>query len=406
MTLKPDANEAISNRFGDGKLEFFREAEQNFLSNSLIRKTYADLGMQEVGPEFVNLTKNVLLKFSKDSAYRSNLYSGSYLADSGSFAVQFLEKHLRNYLDTEIEKGLRIVLAEQAFFRRELEAARERVEASEHDLLAFKASNTDALPGTSQVAYKDLIELRERKRSLDAQIAEQELTLKMERAKLGRVSPFVVLDRTENNPYQAQIATIEAQLAAERASGKGPKHPDVVKLEESLTSIRRLASGESGNTTSSVRSSKNPIYLTAEANVFQLESSLAVARQERERITEMLKDAEQKVTLLPKQESNFDELDREYKVAKQDYDVILSKLKEAEQQVELERAASEARYDMITPPQVEYVDEATAMKKHATKFAALVTILGFVGLTAYLIYRRKLTLDMLKPSKAAVPASA
>lgn len=405
VNLIPKATESVSNQYS-GQLEFFREAEQNFTSGRLIEQTYRKLGVEEVTPSLIDVTQTVLLSFYKAGGFQSNLYAGSFQHQDPEFAVEFLETHVDNYLETEIEKALRIVLAEQTFFRRELETAEERLETAEAALLEFKKNNVDAMPSGGRNAYSDLVELRARLRALESQIADEALQLKYEREKLGRVSQFTVLEKTDNNPYQEQIARLEAQLAEERAAGKGPRHPDIIKLQQNLQEVKALAEGSSGNTRSAVRSSKNPIYAAAEARVYQLESSLAVARQEKARVEQQIAAAETKASQLPEQVSRYEDLQEAYEAAKEDYERIADKLEQSEQQVELERASAEARHDLITPPQLEYVDHRSRMRKHAIKAVIVFVGLSFLGVTAYLIYRRRLTLEMLKLPKKSVPASS
>jgi pSer/pThr/pTyr-binding forkhead associated (FHA) protein len=403
INLVPRANEAVSDQYGGGKLEFFREAEQNFVSGRLIRQTYEELGAGDITPATIAITQRVFLALHKTGGFNSNLYMGSFIHRDPDFALSFLQTHLDNYLDTEIEKALRIVLAEQAFFRRELATAKERQEAAEEALVAYKASNVDSAGGAS--AYANLHDLRTRLQRLESRIADEELQLSYERAKLKRVSKFTVLEKTENNPYQSQIAQLEAKLAEERAAGKGPRHPDVIKVQQNLNEVRALAEGATGNTRSAVRSSKNPIYAAAEARVYELESSLGVARQEKARLQSKLKTAQTEAALMPEEESRLEDLQAEFDAAKGEVDRIEAKLRQSEQQVELERASAEARHDLITPPQLEYVDHRAEMRKRATKATIAAGGLSFLLVGAWLVYRRKITLEMLKLPKKTVPVT-
>jgi uncharacterized protein involved in exopolysaccharide biosynthesis len=402
VNLIPKASESVTGQYARTNLEFFREAEQNFTSGRLIEETYRKMGLEQVSPALIDVTQNVLLSFDKVGGYQSNLYAGSYKNQDAEFAVEFLRTHVENYLDTEIEKALKIVLAEQDFFRRELGGAEERLEQAEQALLDYKARNVDAVPSEEGGAYADLVQFRSRLRSLESRIADETLQLQYERQKLNRVSKFTVLEKTDNNPYQERIAALEAQLAEERAAGKGPRHPDVIKVQQNLEEVKALARGASGNTQSAVRSSKNPIYAAAEARVYELESSLAVAKQERERLKAQIAEAEQKAAQLPEQVSRLEDLQEEYEEAKEEYDRISTKLRQSQQQVELERASAEARHDLITPPQLEYVDHRERMRMHALKAMILIGAITFLAVLGYLIYRRRLTLEMLKLPKKRV----
>ena len=401
VNLIPKASESVES-YARTNLEFFREAEQNFTSGRLIEQTYRKVGVEDVTPALIDLTQRQRLSFSKAGGYQSNLYSGSYEHHDADFAVEFLQTHVENYLDTEIEKALRIVLAEQDFFRRELEGAKEELQSAEQALLAYKAQNVDAVPSGESDAYADLVQLRSRLRTLESRIEDERLQLHYEREKLNKVSKFTVLEKTDNNPYQERIAALESELAAERAAGKGPRHPDVIKVKQNLEEVKALASGASGNTQSAVRSSKNPIYAEAEARVFELESSLGVARQEAARLKRQIAEAETKASELPEQVSKFEDLQEEYETAKTEYERIIEKLRQTEQQVELERASAEARHDLITPPTLAYVDHRSRMRKHAIKAVLTFSGVAFVGVFFYLVYRRRITGAMLKLPKKQV----
>jgi pSer/pThr/pTyr-binding forkhead associated (FHA) protein len=393
MTLIPNANDALTEEFSGGKIKFFREAEQNFKSQRLLKQTFSDLGIGEPDRGIVELFQE-LLTFGRVGGMHSNLYSGSFRHTNPEFATQFLDTHVNNYLDAEMDKALRLVLVNQRFMKKKLSEAEEALQAAERKLLEFKSNNLDALPDQARTVYAQVYELEAQLRQVEKQIEEQSLELRYERQKLKSVSAFTVESQTRTNPYASQVAEIEAKLAAAKAAGKGPMHPDVQRLKSNLQRMRQLYEQNKAGQAESVSSVKNPIYAAAEARVFTLEQSLAVARQQKGRLEKELDSMKSRVARLPERESKYADLVREYKAAKEEHLRLLDRVKQAQQQVELERASAEARYDLITPVQLEYVDESAQEQKKMVMYAAAGFVFGGVLIILDLFRRRKLELGM------------
>lgn len=399
MTLIPTANDALTQEFSGGKIKFFREAESSFRSSRLIAETLTDLGLPAPDRGLVELYRK-FLSFNKLGGMQSNLYVGRFMDDTEEAAVRFLKTHVDNYLESEIEKALRLVLVNQRFMKQKLEEAEEALATAERDLLSFKSNNVDALPEQSRTVYSKLYEMREKVRELERQIEEETLELRYERQKLRSVSAFTVLEQTRTNPYAGQIADLNSKLVEARASGKGPMHPDVKRLQGNLERLQSLAAGAKDAPSASVRSSKNPIYAAAEARVFELEQSLAVAKQEKASLESQLAQHERRVSNLPELESKYADLTRAYESAKKEHLRLLDMVKQAQQQVELERASVEARYDLISPVQAELFDVEAYMMKRVTAGTAAGVLLGFFLVTLWLFRVRVLTLDMfIDPKK-------
>src|SRR5688572_20509787 len=88
--------------------EFFRSAQLNFLRPALIHQTLTELGERDVTPERIRQIQK-RLEFQRTSEFS---YEGSFEAASAEEATQFLDIHLRRYLDTEIDKALKVLLTE------------------------------------------------------------------------------------------------------------------------------------------------------------------------------------------------------------------------------------------------------------------------------------------------------
>jgi pSer/pThr/pTyr-binding forkhead associated (FHA) protein/uncharacterized protein involved in exopolysaccharide biosynthesis len=397
IQLLSKANNALGQGGYDQAQVFFQEAEQNFLSRRLVRQTLIDLGNkpEEISPAFVEVIRKVLLEFKPLGQNRTNTYTGSFTSDNEQYTIDFLNTHLANYLDSEIEKALNEELAEEAFFTRESEEARRELEQAEEALLQFKAKNLAVLPAQAKNVYSKLFDLRQRLRDLDSQIEQKRLELGIQRRQLKQVNKYDVGSTSKNNPYAAEVAKSETELASARASGLGPNHPKVKNLEEKLSRLRTLAESR-GDSTSAVTSRLNPIYAATEARILQAESQLALAQQEKELVQKQIEESSGTASRLPEQEKKYAELVDRAKSSKKELMLMTEKLKIAKQQVELERATAAAKYDLINPPEIMFVDEKALLQKSATMGAGGGLAVSLLLITLWMLIRTKaLTLEML-----------
>ncbi len=407
ISLVPTANDSLSEAFNRGSnLVFFREAERNFKSERLIRETLKSMGNSNPDKGFIQVIQNVLLQFGREGR-DSNVFSGSFKAKDPEYAIRWLETHLDNYLATEFEKALRMVKTSESYFASELEKAKARAAEIDRKLIAFRREHQDAVSTRETSLYDDLFNKRERLREVERLIAQEEQVLSVERSKLASTPKF---DRSETlsvNPYLPQIAEIESQLAEARAAGKGPRHPDVVELENRLDQIKRLSNKSgAGGSTGETRMTLNPLYVNTRAEIGRLETLLARYRQEAKSLRKEISEQSEDVEVLPQKEATYEELLAQQKDINEEVGRLSSKLKEARQQVELERSSAEARYDLILEPTIEYVDEKEQMQEAGMKGMVTGFGLAFVLVSYLLIRRREITLEMLTsiPRKLPTPA--
>ncbi|MEM1022716.1 MAG: FHA domain-containing protein [Myxococcota bacterium] len=397
ISLVPTANDTLSGTFNRGNnLVFFREAEKNFKSERLIRRTLGDMGTENPDKGFVQVVQDILLEFSREGDMRSNVFSGSFAADDGEYAVRWLEKHLQNYLDTELEKALRMVKTSERYFASELERSEVQASEIEAKLVAFRRDNADAVSNRQTSLYDDLYSKKERLQEVRRLIAQEERALEVEQAKLGSTPKFDKSETLTVNPYLPQLAEIESALASAKAAGKGPRHPEVVELNNRLAQVKRLSDQSgAGGSTGETRMTLNPMYVRTRDEIGRLQTLVARYKQEAASLEADIAASSDEVDVLPQQEANYKELLASHKRVKDEVDRLSFKLKEARQQVELERSSAEARYDMITEPTLEYVDE----KKRTQQAGIKGMIVGFATafvLVSYLLVRGGLiTMKML-----------
>ncbi|MGF1510415.1 MAG: FHA domain-containing protein [Myxococcota bacterium] len=375
---------------------YFREAEQNFLSSRLVRQTLEDVGLTGDGDSegFVKVIREVLLEFQSVGGRGSNTYKGSFMLQDEELALQFLKTHLDNYIESEIEKALNKQLAEEAFFTKEVAEARDALELADNELAAFKSKHIEAQPGQAEGVYLKLVELRERKRTLEKQLEQDRLELGIVENTLRRTPKIIVSGEGTTNPYAERVAGLTAELANAKASGLGPNHPTVKRLQAELAEVQQLARRE-GYTTASKTSNRNPVYAAAEERRYQLRASIARAEKELDQVTNEIDESSHVAGELPELEARYTALVDRYEVAKKEFAYMQEKLRSAERQVELDRTTAAAKYDLINPPELEYLNEKDALRKKAIISGAGGLILSLLVITVVLLRRKTLTLEML-----------
>jgi uncharacterized protein involved in exopolysaccharide biosynthesis len=373
LSLVPDAADNPIDPFAQRKsLEFFRNAQNNFLRPALIHETLKQLGETDVTADRIRLIQSQLT-FTKTSQFT---YSGSFDAPTADQAIQFLEVHLKLYREAEIDKALKVLLVEVETLDRQVAEAEERLNTTEAALTAFKQENSEGLPEQAAEIYRRQIELGAERTNAMAELALASADVKAGKARLQNEAPEIESRIEEAKPYADAIATAKKELAALRAAGKGEQHPDVVEAQQSLAAYESLRDEVMERGTTKIIKSKNPVYssarnLLAEAEAKQtaFQSKLSLIVKDAERLKELQEE-------LPRLEAEYSDLTRSYTANQAQYTELLNKLTTTRTQLEIEQAQAAARYDVITPPNVKPVSRLGTIIKRSLIGAALGLFFG------------------------------
>ncbi len=347
MVLKSGAtdNPVLGEKRND--VEFFRSTAQNFTGLALIADTLKKLGVEEpTEVQVQGVRDNLTLKAVGDDSYR-----GAYETHNADEALTFMKAHVDNYRDTEVEETLAAIRAEAEFLQGQLSSTQRELRRTEEALIDFKKEKAGGTPDAAKGSYNRLVEVMRTEGVLRSQIAQAELQLELDQAKLDREDPLVESRRLATRPYDAKIIEIEQQLALARARGLGEKHPDVVALITQIEELEALAD-RSAERETEVEKTRNTSFeqISDQMHVNRVKAELA-----RKRLDSVL--AEKKrlqgvVGQLPELEAQHTELTRSYEVTKNLHDRILEQLKNTELRLELERASASARFDVVSPPRL------------------------------------------------------
>jgi uncharacterized protein involved in exopolysaccharide biosynthesis len=378
-------------RFESTNVEFFRSAATTFRSTGLIAKTLAALGEVDPSAERLERVQEALSFDNTGNDQSAQTYTGGFRGETPEQSLNFLQTHVKLYLDAEIEKTLKIIKAQVEFLASQLEENEKELRSTETKLLAFKKENIDGLPDQARQYYDYLFELQKKESDLESEVNRLEAEAAVDARRLHSETPLVESRVLATRPYHQSIVEVNRQLAEARSRGLADDHPDVRQLKLKLEELRRLASdAERSTDDTEVERSRNPIYESTKDRLQRLRAAAAATRGERARLREDQARIKSIVDRLPKLEAEYAELTRSYDATKQLHTRIFDQLKTAQLQYELEKASASARYEIITEPRLEYVSWAKHLVKRAGILMVVGIFLGFV-IATFLQMKRLLT---------------
>ena len=337
-----------------GNVAFFKSAEQNFRAGQQVAKTLTELGEENITPGLVAALQGSL-NFESVGPPQPNTYRGSFSDRNGEYAVKFLETHLKLFLETEIEKTLRLMKNETEFLADQLNQTEKELQRTESELLQFKKENIDGLPAQAQANYSLLFNLQQEKSRVELALTRARAQQKLSEEQMRIESPLIEAERTTSDPYRDVIATKNRLLVEARAAGKGTAHPDVQRLTRELTELKRLSKKAQKDAKETV-TAQNPTYRRIADQLRSYQLSETVAIKELAKLERRIQNVRKLVARLPELEAKHAELTRSYGAAQQKYKRLYDQLSAQKIQLELERASAAARYDIISPPFLEFIN--------------------------------------------------
>lgn len=375
VRLHSRASENPIERFDSTNVEFFRSAATTFRSTSLIEKSLKEIGETSATPEMLQAVQAQLTFFNTGGDQSSQTYTGSYRGATPERSLAFLERHVDNYLQGEIDKTLKIIKSQVDFLTSQLAENEKELKETENRLLEFKKKNIDGLPDQARQYYDYLFELQRKESDLASEINRLEAEAHVDSQRLAAETPLVESRVMATRPYQQAIIDVNQRLAQARSSGLADDHPDVRQLKTKLEELKRLASdAERSTDDTEVERTRNPVYESALDRLNRLRASSAATRSERARLSQDQERVKAIVEKLPQLEAQYADLTRSYDATKQLHTRIFDQLKTAELQYALEKASASARYEIITPPRL----EVTSVARVALKRAAMLLLAGIV----------------------------
>ena len=380
----------------------FIGAESMFRSLPLIEKTLHELGMPKVSDAFATEIQSAL-SFEPVS-YNSKVYRGTYQDASAELAVRFLNQHLRVYIDSELDKLLKVLKNDAAFDREQEQHAYERVAGARNELVVFSDEHPEAVPKDAK-----LPELAHVRLAPGASAERIQQTLVSTRRALR--TTYAHLQAKKAQPYLEKAAKTENAIAEAEARGLRDQHPEIKALRSMQAAMQAKAAALLAAEPSASEQALDPQIVSLKEELSDLEGRLSQVPAGAElagaagaepapgslsAVTHALESAPAAPARAPTEslaqlKIQYGELAREYERAKSEHDALLKKRETTERQLERERTSAEARYDIITPPTATRSSRLSALAKRGG-LGALVGVSLALLAAAYLELRRILIL--------------
>jgi len=359
MTLISQANANPMNRDGEAA-QFFVSAESAFRSLPLIKKTMSELGVNNLSDSAASSIQSEMT-FEKQG-YQSQLWRGEYRDVDATRAVQFLKKHLDVYLETEIEKTLKVIRTNTEFLGNQLTEAKKDLRTAEAKLLEFRDQHPEAIPKDA-VLPNPLKATIAQATSVAGQLAQTNQEIAAVKGQLSRGTSLARGQLEKSKRFEDQVLVVRGKIAEAKARGLTDQHPEIQRLKSEEANLLRLAAQ-----TAAAEASEAERRVDAET--LGLKERLNVLTAQQQRLQQQLGQANKKVDdarieSLPELQAHYQDLSREYEGKRKKHETLALELENKKVQLEMERANGRAHYDIITPPTPEAPSMTAAMVKRA-----------------------------------------
>ncbi len=352
--------------------EFFRSAQKSFRRPAIIRASLEALGEDDITQNRLRKIHDSLTFKQANRREAKDVYEGSYKAKTADEALEYLRVHLKIFVDTEIEKAMKVLQVEVETLEKKLEQADEDLNATEQAVMAFRQEHSEGLPEQAQAMYQELMTLRSAKGATAGQVTRASELLRSSKKKLKSQAPELQSRIELARPYEESIAEVNQALAEARAAGKASQHPDVIKLKRQKASLEKQRDDVLKNGGSKIVKEANPLYEGRRDAKTDAEAELRIAQSQLGRLTNDMERAKKLVDALPRLQREYAELTRSYDATNAVRKRVFDNLESSRIQLDLERASAAARYDITMPPNVEPVSKVKTLVTRAG-------ILGFLG---------------------------
>ena len=334
--------------------QFFAGAERAFTSREAIRTTLAGLGASS-DENAVDAIANHL-KFENQGIhdYLGTLREGFFSRNERD-PVEFLDAHLKNYVGSEIQKKIKVFVAEVDFLQKQTAAAEKELQDIAAETVKFRESHVDQLVGEATLSPESRSELESRRISLSGQVQRLEGEMAAVRSRLARGGHLTQVKVQSAQSYRDALATLTRRLGELRAQGLADGHPEIRRLLDEKKNMENLVNEQLHREATSQDRQLSATDETLRGQIDDLQSQLSAARAERAFVAGSLRNLRDVSSNQPKIDARIEDLTRRQEETKRLHGQLYERLRKAEVQLELERVSATSRYEIAVPPRLERI---------------------------------------------------
>jgi hypothetical protein len=340
-------------RNDEDTVQFFAGAERAFTAPGLISVTFKKLlGREPTESEVLSIAGRLHFDPLPDHVYTAT-YKDRVFGGGIPKPVEFLKTHLDTYVQTEIDKALRVFTAQADFLRNQMQSVEKEMGLIGAERTKFREKNSDRLPEEAALAQTSRFTLETHRAELVGQIRRLQGELEAGRQTLAADVPVNQTRFQASQVYRDSLAEIKGKLSALYAQGLADGHPDVVRLNNEKARVEALIEKEMHADTTKMDRQSNTGLQELRSRVELLQAQLGAARGDLADTDKTLADIKHVVGDLPRVEERVQQLNHTQEATTHLHSQLFEQLKKAELQLSLERVSAESRYDIVMPPQLE-----------------------------------------------------
>lgn len=381
VMLRQDQIESTTHHFATRGIEYFASAEKNFTNSDIVGQTLKELD-QPHDDRSVKLAEKGL-EFAKIAP---GMYRGSFKHPDSEFAETFLASHVRNYLQFEIGKSIRVLASEVNLLRKQYDENSASLRKYETELRDFKQENGDALPEAASDQMKSKYGLLERRDALEASLIRYQKELELARKQYASEDALLGSNVTRSAAYDTDLRTVERELATARSKGWAETHPQVMELTRQRESLEAQRDRALSTATTETDRRTNPEHKRLENRVAQLRIDVESTGAELGQVNSRLGKVDEVAGDMPSVEAEISRKLREVANSKSLNDRLYEQLKAKELELEFERASVEARYEIMVPPHAYPLNYTRSTLIRAVAGAVAGIIFGFIFAGIHWLY--------------------
>jgi len=345
----------------DDAVQFFAGAERAFTDSELVAGTLKKLrGWSPDDATVQSITSRLKFEPRPDRVYRAT-YRDRLLGGGKLDPAVFLTAHIENYVQTEINKALRVFTAQADFLRDQLKSVEGDLSRISAEKVKFREKNADRLPEEAALTHNTRFTLETRRSELNAQIRQLQGELDAQRRALSAEGPLAQMKASGAQVYRESLAKVNGKLSEAYARGLADGHPEVKQLKDEKERIEALIKNEMSANSDDLERKSNAGLQALKSRVDLLQAQLSAARGDLADTEKSLGQIKNVVGDLPRVEARVQQLNDIQDATTHLHGQLFEQLKKADLQLSLERVSAESRYEIIIPPQLVKTKKAVAL---------------------------------------------
>ena len=243
------------------------------------------------------------------------------------------------------------------FLAGQLQEAKQKLDASDANLAAFKSKYIGRLPSDEQTNLQMMSSLNSRLDAVNEAIMQAQQQRAMQASMLAQQTASARAERTNSgkradlerkiSELKVQLATLEARYTAE--------DPDVRKTKAEIETLQRQLAQSPTEVAGQDAQLKTPVTETAEVaqlrtTLTATEDTIRLKKAEQARLEQEMAGFQARIQLSPKVEEDFKGLTRDYESSLQFYNDLLTKKTQSEMVRDLEQKREGEQFRVMDSP--------------------------------------------------------